>query len=74
MVEDQRRDIAGMSVAVAHEATALGRFIHGGFEHPKVLFRTAEREDRLCMDALTVASLREEQKLSMGYVLGISPL
>jgi hypothetical protein len=47
MVEDQGRDIAGMSVAVAHEATAFGRFIDRGFEHPEVLFRATEREDWL---------------------------
>ena len=41
VVENQRRDIAGMSVAVAHEATALGRFIDGGFEHPEILFGAA---------------------------------
>jgi hypothetical protein len=29
-----------MRVAVADEATALGRFIDRGFEHPKVLLRT----------------------------------
>jgi hypothetical protein len=40
VVEDQMRNIAGMSFTVADEATALGRFIDRGFEHPKVLLRT----------------------------------
>jgi len=41
IVENQRRDIAGMSVAVADEAAALGRFVNRGLEHPEVLLRTA---------------------------------
>jgi hypothetical protein len=40
VVEDQGKDIARMRVAVADEASALGRFIDRGFEHPKVLLRT----------------------------------
>jgi hypothetical protein len=41
MVENQRRDIARIGVAVAHEATALGRFIDCGLEHPEILFGAA---------------------------------
>jgi hypothetical protein len=41
VVEDQGRNIAGMSVAVADEAAALGRFIDNGFENPEVLLRPA---------------------------------
>jgi hypothetical protein len=41
VVEDQRRNIAGMGIALADEATALGRFIDRGFEHPKVLLQAS---------------------------------
>jgi hypothetical protein len=41
VVEDQGRNIAGMGVAKAHEATALGRSIDNSFEDPEVLLRPA---------------------------------
>jgi hypothetical protein len=44
MVENQWRDIARIGIAVAHEASSLGGFLDGGFEHPEVLFGAAERE------------------------------
>jgi hypothetical protein len=54
MVENQGRDVARMSVAVAHKATTLGRLIDGGFEHPEVLLGTAERKHWLSPYSLTV--------------------
>lgn len=47
MVENQGRDISGMSVAVTHEAAALGRFVDRGLKDPKVFFRATERKDWL---------------------------
>jgi len=41
VVEDQGRNIAGIGVAKAHEAAALGRFIDNSFEDPEVLLRPA---------------------------------
>jgi len=41
VVEDQRRNIAGMSVAKAHEAAALWRLVDRCFEDPEVLLRPA---------------------------------
>jgi hypothetical protein len=51
MVENQRRNIAGMGITITNEATTLGRFEDRGFEHPKVLFGTAQCEDRLSVSA-----------------------
>jgi hypothetical protein len=47
IVENQRRDIAGMSVAVADEATASRRFEDNRLEHPEAFLRSAQREDWL---------------------------
>jgi len=41
VVEDQGRNVAGMGVTVADEATALGRFIDNSFEDPENLLRPA---------------------------------
>jgi len=51
MVEDQGRDIAGIGIAVAHKATALGALENRRFEHPEVLFGTTERDNRFSMNA-----------------------
>ena len=59
MVEDERRDIAGMGIAVAHEAAALRRFIDGGFEDPIVLFGTTQLQDRPSRDATAMVALGE---------------
>jgi len=61
VVEDQGRDIAGMGVAVADKAAALGRFVDNSFEDPEVLLRPAEREHWLRHDPLTVALRGETQ-------------
>jgi hypothetical protein len=55
MVENQRGDIAGIGVAVAHKATALGRFIDRGFEDPEVFLRMTESNHRFAMNAAAVA-------------------
>jgi hypothetical protein len=54
MVEDQRRNIARMSVAVAHEATALGRFIDRGFEDPEVPCGTTQRKHWFSLNSCTL--------------------
>jgi hypothetical protein len=41
VVEDQRRNIARMSVSKAHEAAALRRLVDRRFEDPEVLLRPA---------------------------------
>jgi hypothetical protein len=43
VVEDQGRDIAGMGVTIADEATASRRFEYCRFENPKVLFGATKR-------------------------------
>ena len=65
VVEDQRRDIARMSIAVADEATALGRFIDRGLEDPEVFFRTAECKNGLGVNAPTPLFDRHFQQLSV---------
>jgi hypothetical protein len=41
VIKDERRDIAGMSVAVTDKAPAFGRLKYGGLEDPKVFLGTA---------------------------------
>ncbi len=57
IIEDEGGNIAGMSVAVANEASAFERLIDGSFENPEILPRLAEGEYRLRMDAATLAAL-----------------
>ena len=66
MVENQGRDIARVSVAVAHEASAFGRFENCRLEHPKVLFGATEREDWLSPYPLTVLFFGKAQQVAMG--------
>jgi hypothetical protein len=58
IVENQRRDIAGMSVAVADEAATLGRFIDRGLEYPEVLLRPAQCKCWLNVDTSAAVPLR----------------
>jgi hypothetical protein len=59
VVEDQGRDVAGMGIAVADEAAALGRLIDGRLENPEVLFGAAKGKDWLGPDRDTVAASGE---------------
>jgi hypothetical protein len=61
VVKDQRRDIAGMSISVADEAAALGRFIDRGFKHPKVLLRMTESNNRFAMNTTALVPLGKTQ-------------
>ena len=51
VIEDERRDVAGVSVAVTDEAAAFGRLEDGGFEDPEILLGAAEGQDGLGVDA-----------------------
>jgi hypothetical protein len=53
MVENQGRNIAGMSITVANEAAAFGRFIDRRLEHPEVLFGAAEAHNGFGHDSTT---------------------
>jgi hypothetical protein len=44
VVQDERRDIAGMSVAVTDKATAFRCLIDGSFKHPEAFLRSTQRE------------------------------
>src|SRR5690242_8223911 len=57
VIEDERRDVARMSVTVANEPAALGGLENGGFEDPKVLLGTAQGESGFDVDADTVVLL-----------------
>jgi len=61
MVEDQRRDVAGVSVTVTHEAAALGRFIDRGFEHPEVFLGATKRKHRLGLNAQAMVPQGQSQ-------------
>ena len=65
MVENQWRDIARMSVAVAHEATALGRFIDRGLKDPEVFLRPAQSKRWLNLDTGTAFSFRQPEQIAM---------
>jgi len=67
VVEDKRRDVARVGVAIAHEPAALRRLIDRGFEDPEVLLRPAEGEHRLGMNAFTVTSLGQPQQVTMRH-------
>jgi len=69
VIENQRRDIAGMSVAVPDEATALGRFIDRGLEHPEVLFGVAECNNRFCLNTPTLLFHCNSQQISMTDII-----
>jgi len=56
VVEDEGRDVAGMGVAVADEAAALGRFVDRGLEHPEVLLWTAQGEHWLRLNTRAIIS------------------
>jgi hypothetical protein len=69
MVENQGRDVARMSVAVAHKATTLGRLIDGGFEHPEVLLRMTKSNHRFAMNPAAVAPQGKAQEVAVVYVV-----
>ena len=62
IVEDQRGDIAGMSVAVADEPAAFGGLEDRGLEHPEVLLRSAQRKDWLRMNPTTTMAHGKTQQ------------
>jgi hypothetical protein len=61
MVENQRGNIARIGVAVANEATTLGRFIDRGLEHPEVLFGAAEFKNCFSLYSGTLLLHRDSQ-------------
>ena len=67
VVEDKRRDVARVGVAIAHEPATLGRLVDRGFEDPEVLLRPAQGKHRLGMNAIAVASLGQPQQVAMGH-------
>jgi len=68
IVENQRRDIAGMSVAVADEAATLGRFIDRGFEHPKVLLGATQCKNWSGLNPCTLLLHRDSQQIRVCHV------
>jgi hypothetical protein len=57
MVEDKGRNVAGVGIAIAHEAPALGGLENGGFENPEVFSRPAQWQHRLGRDSATMLAL-----------------
>ena len=60
-----------MGVAVTDEATALGRFINRGLEHPEVLLGVAQGEYGLGLNALTVLSEGHSQEVRMTDIIRV---
>jgi hypothetical protein len=61
VVENQRRDIAGMSFAVTNKAPALGRFEDCGFEHPEVFFGATQCKNWSGRNPCTLLLHRDSQ-------------
>jgi hypothetical protein len=59
IIENQKRGIAGMSVAVANKAAAPRRFEDCRVEHPEVLFRPTLGEHWFSRDPSTVIAFRK---------------
>jgi hypothetical protein len=68
IVEDQRRDIAGMSVAVADEATAPRRFEDCRLEHPEVLLRPAQCKCWLNVDTSAAVPFRQPEQFGVSDI------
>jgi hypothetical protein len=50
-----------MSVAVAHEASALGRLVDGGLENPEVLFGATQGKHRLNLNPRAAVLFRQSE-------------
>jgi hypothetical protein len=61
IVEDQRGDIAGMSIAVPNEPAAFGGLEDGGFEHPEILLGATEGHDGFARDSTTAFPMSQPQ-------------
>jgi hypothetical protein len=57
VIEDERRDIAGMSVAIADKPSTFGCLKDGSFKHPEVFLRSTQREHWLSYNPLTLLAL-----------------
>jgi hypothetical protein len=55
VVEDEGGDVAGMGIAIADKAAALGGLIDGGLEDPEALLGPAKWQNRLCSDPAAVS-------------------
>lgn len=69
MVEDERRDVAGMGVTVTGKAAALGGFVDRGLEDPEVLCRTTEREHRFRGNPDAVLLLGNPKQLGVSDIV-----
>jgi len=67
VVEDQGRNVSWMGITIPDEPATLGRFIDCGLEHPKVLLRTTQREDRFHLDARAVVPHGHSEQVRVGY-------
>jgi len=54
-----------MSVAEADEATTFGGFVDGGLEHPEILCRASEPQDRLGVNPVTSTPLGQSQEITV---------
>jgi hypothetical protein len=68
VVEDEGRDVAGVGIAVADEAAALGRLIDRGLEDPEVFLGAAQWQDGFRQDPMAVAALSQAKKASVSDV------
>jgi hypothetical protein len=57
VVEDEGGDVAGMGIAIADEAAAVGGLIDGGLEDPEVLLGATQSEHWFCLNSCTAVFL-----------------
>jgi hypothetical protein len=68
IVEDQRRNITGVGIAIADETAAFRGLVNGGFEDPEVLFWTTEGGDRLSVNPFAMEPVCHVQEITMGNI------
>jgi hypothetical protein len=71
VVEDEGGDVAGVGIAIADEAAALGRLVDSGFENPEVFLGAAEWKYRLSHNPSTMVFRGETQQISVGDIAQI---
>jgi len=57
VVEDEGGDVAGMGIAIADEAAAVGGLIDGGLEDPEVLLGATQLKHWFCLNSCTAVFL-----------------
>jgi hypothetical protein len=68
VVENQGRDIAGMGIAVADKATALGGLIHGRLKNPKVPVGATQGKHWLSLNGNTMSRIGDVYEIVVRHI------